>query len=103
MAGRNIQPLAEIGKTAAKVHTDLGLVGDEADRETEAFLRFARATKQDAAGAVVAFDDILDSWGLTAKDAQGIMDKLIVSHQRTAARSRPTRRRSPSWRRSCGR
>lgn len=82
MAGRNIQPLAEIGRTAAKVRTDLGLVGDEADKTTEGFLRFARATKQDAAGAVVAFDDILDSWGLTAKDAQGIMDKLIVSHQR---------------------
>lgn len=82
MSSRNIQPLEEIGRALTKVHTDLGLTGDEANKTTEAFLRYARATKQDAADAVVAFDDVLDNWGLTAKDAQSIMDKLIVSHQK---------------------
>lgn len=82
MAGRNIQPLGEIGKTLAKVHTDLGLTGDEAEQTTGTFLRFARATKQEASASVLAFDDILDAWGLTAKDAQSIMDRLIVSHQK---------------------
>jgi hypothetical protein len=82
MAGRNIQPLAEVGAALTKVHTDLGLTGEEAEVVTERFLKFARATRQNAAAAVVAFDDILDQWGLTASDAQGIMDKLIVSHQK---------------------
>jgi hypothetical protein len=45
-------------------------------------VRFGRATGQDAASAVSAFDDILDSFGLTADDAAGIMDKLVVSHQK---------------------
>lgn len=81
MAGRNIQPMREIGATLTKVHTDLGLTGEEAERTAEAFLRFGRATKQEASAAVLAFDDILDAWGLTAADAQGIMDKLVTSHQ----------------------
>lgn len=81
MAGRNLQPVTEIGEALTKVNTDLGLSGEEAERTTERFLRFARATKQNAATAVLAFDDILDAWGLTAADAGDIMDKLVVSSQ----------------------
>jgi hypothetical protein len=82
MSSRNIQPMREIGKTLGVVRTDLGLVGDEAESTTELFLRFARVTKRDASEEVKSFDDILDAWGLTAKDAKGIMDKLIESHDR---------------------
>lgn len=82
MAGRNLQPMREIGRALAKVNTDLGLTGAAAEETTERFLRFARATKQDAADAVVAFDDILDAWGLTADDAQRVMDNLVASNQK---------------------
>lgn len=82
MAGRNIQPLGEVGAALTKVYTDLGLTGDAAEQVTQQFLTFARATKQNTTEAVVAFDNILDAWGLTAADAAGIMDKLVVSQQR---------------------
>lgn len=82
MAGRNLQSVEAIGATLTKVHVDLGLTGDEAERVTETFLKFSQATGQDASEAVQSFDDILDSWGLTAADATGLMDKLIVSHQK---------------------
>lgn len=82
MAGRNIQPVREIGAALSKVHTDLGLVGEEAEQTTQRFLTFARATKQDAAAAVLAFDDILDAWSLTAADSGKIMDYLVASHQK---------------------
>lgn len=82
MSGHNIQGIGEIGTALTKVHTEMGLTGDEAEQTTQRFLRFARATKQDAGQAVVAFDGILDAWGLTARDAQAVMDKLIVSHQK---------------------
>lgn len=82
MAGRNLQPMQEIGKALTKVHTDLGLTGEAAVKTTEQFLKFAEATGQNASDAVLAFDDIMDNWGLTADHAQEIMDKLIVSHQR---------------------
>lgn len=81
MSSRNIQPIREIGATLTKVRTDLGLTGEDAERTAEQFLRFARATKQDAAASVLAFDDILDAWGLTAADAQHVMDNLVASHQ----------------------
>ncbi|HXG36517.1 MAG TPA: phage tail tape measure protein [Dehalococcoidia bacterium] len=54
---------------------------DEIKTLADQYLNFATATKQDAAQAVAAFDDILDAWGLTAKDAGGIMDALVLSHQ----------------------
>lgn len=82
MAGRNIQPLAEVGAALAKVHTDMGLVGDKAEKTTELFLRFGRVTKVNAAQEVAAFDDILDAWNLTADKTLPIMDALIVSHQK---------------------
>jgi hypothetical protein len=81
MAGRNLQSIEEIGLTLTKVHTDLGLTGEAAEAAAESFLRFGRATAQDASEAVLAFDDILDAWGLTAEDAAGIMDQLVASHQ----------------------
>jgi phage-related minor tail protein len=81
MAGRNLQPLTEIGKTMERVHTDLGLTGDAAEATTEQFLKFGRATKQDASVAVERFDDILDAFDLTAAESQGLMDKLVKSHQ----------------------
>lgn len=82
MAGDNLQPIEEIGETLTKVTTDLGLSGDEAERTTAKFLKFAQATDQEASAAVLDFDDILDSWGLTAEDAAGIMDQLVASHER---------------------
>lgn len=78
----NLQGFDAIGAAMAKVHNDLGLVGDAATAATEKFLRFSTATGQDAAAAVASFDDILDAWNLTADDAGGLMDKLIVSHQK---------------------
>lgn len=82
MAGRNLQPMREIGEALTKVHTDLGLTGQAAEKTTESFLRYATATRQNATAAVAAFDDILDAWGLTAEDATAIMDKLVVAHQK---------------------
>jgi hypothetical protein len=81
MAGRNMQPLEEVGRTLAKVHTDLGLSGDAAEAAAESFLKYGRATGRDAAEGVSALDDILDAWNLDAERSGEIMDKLIASHQ----------------------
>lgn len=78
----NLQGFMEISSVMAKVHNDLGLVGKEADKVSAQFLKFATATGQEAGGAVASFDDILDTWGMTAKDAGSVMDKLIASHQK---------------------
>jgi phage-related minor tail protein len=82
VAGEQRMSLAAVADIAIKVKNDMGATGDEADRLTERFAQFARVTRQDGVGAVTAFDDILDAWGMKAADAGDLMDKLIVSQQR---------------------
>lgn len=82
IAGDEQTSLDAVSEIAIKVRRDLGATGAEADALTARFARFARVTRQDPAEAVAAFDDILDRWGLTAKDAAGIQDKLIVTGQK---------------------
>lgn len=82
VAGSQQQSLEAVSQAAIHVRRDLGLVGPEADAMTETIVKFARATKQDAGDAVSQLDDILDSWGLTAKDADGILNKLLVSQHK---------------------
>lgn len=82
MYRNNLQGFDAIGAAMGKVRTDLGLVGDAADKATAKFLKFGTATGQDAAAAVAAFDDILDAWNLTADDSQALMDGLIADHQK---------------------
>lgn len=81
VAGTERLALEAVADAAIAVRRDLGATGEEADALTATFSRFARVTKQEPAAAVAAFDDILDAWGLTAADAQGLMDKLVVSGQ----------------------
>lgn len=83
LSGDNLQPIEEIGKAMAKIRTDLGVIDPTKLKElTDRFLKFARVTDQDAAEAVLGFDDALDNWGLTVDDADQLMDKLLVSHQK---------------------
>ncbi len=81
-AGTEQASLQSVTDVAIKVRRDLGAIGPEADSLTERFTRFARVTRQDASGAVSAFDDILDKWGLKASDSVGIQDKLLASWQK---------------------
>lgn len=77
----NLQGFDQIGAALSKVHTDLGLTGQEAEKVTAQFLKFGTATGQDAADAVSGLDDILDAWNLTAAETPRILDLLVASHQ----------------------
>lgn len=78
----NLQGFDQISAALSKVHTDLGLTGQEAEKVTERFLKFGTATGQDAATAVSSMDDILDAWNLTASETPAILDLLVASHQK---------------------
>lgn len=77
----NLQGIDEIARAQAALRTDLGLSQEAAEDATQSFLDYATATNQDAADGVRQFDDILDAWNLDASESQGLMDKLIASHQ----------------------
>jgi hypothetical protein len=78
----NLQGFDQIGDAMAALRTEQGLTQESAEEMTQSYLDFATATGQEAASAVGDFDDVLDAWGLEAGDAQGIMDKLVTSHQK---------------------
>lgn len=78
----NLDNIDQITGVLAVLRTDMGLTQDEADALAQSFLSYAKVTQQDDVGAVKAFDDILDAWGLKASDSAGIMDKLVASHQK---------------------
>ncbi len=92
VAGDQRMSLEAVTDIAIRVKRDLGAVGEEADRLTDRFALFARVTRQDAAGSVEAFDDILDSWGLDASRTGEVMDKLLVSQQRFGGSIQDTQR-----------
>lgn len=78
----NTESFDVIGATLASVHKNLGLTGEAAKTATQDVLEYARATGQDAVGATEAMDDAMDSWGLSADEMAGLMDRLLVSNQR---------------------
>lgn len=82
MYQNNLQGFDAIGAAMARVHNDLHLTGTEADAMTEKFLKFSTATGQNATLAVGNFREILDAWNLSADHAGGLMDKLVLSHQK---------------------
>jgi len=79
-AGSSLVSMDDITSSATRIRTDLGLTGDAADASLTSFLRYERATGQ-GADAVLAFDDILDAWNLTAADTTAIMDTLVAGQQ----------------------
>jgi phage-related minor tail protein len=81
-AGDQRVSLQSVTDAAIAVRQNLGLTGAAAATATDDFVEFARVTRQDATGAVHAFDDILDAYGLTADKTRGIQDKLLVSVQK---------------------
>lgn len=81
-AGDQRVALEEVNAASISVRKNLGATGDEAARLTDEFTEFARVTKQDSVGAVEDFDDILDAWGLTAKDVRRVQDQLLKSNQK---------------------
>jgi hypothetical protein len=78
----NLQSFDQIAATQAKLRTDLGLTQAEAEKATDAFLKYGTATGRDATEGVAALDDILDAWNLDSSKSTEIMDKLVASHQK---------------------
>lgn len=72
----------EIAATGTKVAQQFQLTGNEGQKMTAKFLEFSQVTKQDAVGAVDAFDAVLDAFGEPVERASSLMDQLIASNQR---------------------
>jgi hypothetical protein len=82
IAGDQQQSLATVSDVAIAVRKNLGATGDELDRLTEATVKYARVTGQDAVAAVSDMDDIVDAYGLSLADVTKVQDQLVASNQK---------------------
>lgn len=80
--GHSLESYGELGAALGNLRTMLGLTQQEAEDILPVFVEFATATGQNAAGAVEGFRGILNAFNLEAEDSSGIMDLLVLSHQR---------------------
>jgi hypothetical protein len=77
----NLNGFEELGGVLASVRQNLGLTGDAGEVAAQRILDYAKVTGQDAVGATEAFDDLLDSLGLSYEEGSGLLDQLVRSHQ----------------------
>lgn len=77
----NVEGFETLGALLASVKTNLGLTGAEGEAAADRLTKYAKVTGQDGVAAVGAFDDILDTWGLSVERGTGLLDQLIASHQ----------------------
>jgi antitoxin component HigA of HigAB toxin-antitoxin module len=79
VAGDERMSLEAVSDIAIRVRRDIGAIGPEADKLTAKIAKFARVTRQEGGAAVADIDDLMDAWGLTVDDLDGLLDKLVVS------------------------
>lgn len=79
-SGRSVLAMDQIADTASLVRTRFGEVGEAGDELADVFLTWERATGQ-GSDAVMAFEDTIKAWNLTAADTAMVMDKLKGSNE----------------------
>ena len=77
--GKSFGDIADVG---TQVENQFGTNGKQTQDLTGYLLDFAKASGQDAKGAVLGLNDTMAAYGLSTDDATGFMDQLIASHQK---------------------
>lgn len=77
--GKSFSDIADVG---TQVQNQFGTTGQATADLTDQFFDFAKASGQDAKGAVLGLNDAMTAFGEPTQNAQGDMDLLIASHQK---------------------
>lgn len=68
-----------------EINTRLGMTGERLDEVTEEFLDYASITGSDVVGSVQNVTKIMNQWGVSADDLEGILDRLAYAGQISGA------------------
>jgi hypothetical protein len=77
--GQSFGEIAEVGTTVSQ---QFKTTGEDTRKLTEDILAFSTATGTDATTNAAQLEDTLSAFGLSANDAAGYMDKLVLSSQK---------------------
>ena len=72
-----------MGKAVGEVNTRFGLTGDDLEKTTEKFLKFAEVNGTDVASSVDSVQTAMAAFGLGAEDAGNMLDVLNKAGQDT--------------------
>lgn len=75
--------MSDIGAAVGEVNTRFGYTGEQLEKLSERFLKFADINKVDVVGAVDSSQKAMSAYGLTAEDAEHYLDALTKTAQNT--------------------
>lgn len=75
--------MSDIGAAVGEVNTRFGYTGEQLEKLSERFLKFADINKVDVVGAVDSSQKAMSAYGLTAEDAEHYLDTLTKTAQNT--------------------
>ncbi|HZV74584.1 MAG TPA: phage tail tape measure protein [Conexibacter sp.] len=82
-AATSAYPLQEVADAAVVLRKRFGETGPEIAKNTELFLSFARASKQDVTTALTSLDKTLRQFNVPASQAVSVMDEMLSVSQHT--------------------
>lgn len=73
----------EAGSAVGEINTKFGATGDELRKLSELFLKFAQINETDVVDSIDSAQKALSAWGKSSKDAEGLLDAINRTSQKT--------------------
>lgn len=85
LASQNTLSVEQLAGALSVMRREFGDLGNDTARVAQQFLDFAKATGQDAGGAIDSLKGVMDAYGLSLDNVAGLQDRLLRASQLSGA------------------